>query len=190
MTPLAESYWPATHELALAETTCGGVLRAAAARWPERLALLEADGPPARRRRWTWAALLAEAEDLARVLAARYPPGTHVAIWGGNCPEWVLLQFGLALAGLVMVTINPAARAGELGWILRQSRSRGVFLQPQWRGTDLGAVLAEACREQGIAPDCVVRFDELPPFIASAPRAPALPEVDASRRARCSAITA
>ena len=40
--PLTESYWPATAEMALEPTTCGGILRAAAAAWPDAIALIEA----------------------------------------------------------------------------------------------------------------------------------------------------
>ena len=42
-------------------------------------------------------------------------------------PEWVVLQLGAALAGLVLVTVNPALRRGELAYVLRQFRSAGMF---------------------------------------------------------------
>ena len=32
----------------------------------------------------------------------------RVAVWAGNIPEWVVLEFGAALAGLTLVTVDPA----------------------------------------------------------------------------------
>ena len=98
MKTLTESYWPRSTELPLLETTCGDVLRTAAATYPERIALVEGDPDPARRRRWTYAALLTEAERAAHALLNVYAPGSHVAIWAGNSPEWIIVQYGLALA--------------------------------------------------------------------------------------------
>lgn len=177
-TPLTESCWPATGEYRLEATTCGGVLRAAAARWPEQLALIDADGPPGHRQRWTYAALSAEAERAAAALGARFEPGAHVAVWAANCPEWVILQFGLALAGLCLVTVNPALGAGELAYVLRQSRARGLFHARRYRGTDVGATIEAALSEPGVDVDHVVCMDRLPALLAEGGDATALPDPD------------
>ncbi|MEQ8493516.1 MAG: AMP-binding protein, partial [Gammaproteobacteria bacterium] len=139
MKPLQQSHWPATGEQTLLETTCGGVLHQAAAAWPTRTALIDADGPPGRRRRWTYAALAAEAEAVARVLVARLAPGSHVALWAGNSPQWVIAQLGIALAGMVLVTVNPALGRAELAYVLGQSRARALFHGGSWRGVDMQA---------------------------------------------------
>jgi fatty-acyl-CoA synthase len=55
---------------------------------------------PAARRRWSYAELLVEAEQVANALLARFEPGERVAVWANNLPEWVLLEFGAALAGV------------------------------------------------------------------------------------------
>ena len=57
------------------ETTVGGVLRAAAAGGPDLLAMVGGVPDPGLRRRWTYAGLLAEAEQAARALTARFAPG-------------------------------------------------------------------------------------------------------------------
>ncbi len=87
MAPLTESYWAATDEIALLDTTCGGILRDAARRSPQHIALIDADGPPGARRRWTYAELLRDAEHAAHALRARFEPGTHVAVWGATAPS-------------------------------------------------------------------------------------------------------
>ena len=109
----AEAYQPAEVSLPLLETTCGSVLRDAAARYPEVPALVEGVPDPAARRRWTYAGLLDDAERAARALLSRFDPGERVAVWAPNLPEWILLQFGAALAGLTLVTVNPLYRAGN-----------------------------------------------------------------------------
>ena len=78
---------------------------------------------PGQRRRWTYAELLAEAEQAARALTARFAPGERVAVWAPNLPEWVILEYAAGLAGLVLVTVNPALRPAELAYVLNQCRS-------------------------------------------------------------------
>lgn len=180
---LTESYWPLNEDLPLVETTCGGVLRAAAAAHPERIALIEGHPDAARRRRWSYAALLADAERSARALLNVFAPGDHVAVWAGNSPEWVIVQFGLALAGMVLVTVNPAYRPAELGYVLRQSRARGVFHERHYRGLDMAAAVNEALAGEGITLSQVVCLDELAGFVASNDRGAHLPSVDS--RAPC-----
>ena len=178
MSLLTESYWPPTTELALVETTCGGVLRAAAARYPEHLALVEGHPDPTRRRRWTYAALLAEAERTAGALLRVYQPGDHVAIWAGNSPEWIIVQYGLALAGLVLVTVNPAYRPAELAYVLRQSRARGVFHERNYRGVEMAAAVDEAVASEGLTLASVVCLDELSAFVAGHAGTALLPVID------------
>ena len=66
---------------------------------------------------WTYSALLADAERLGRALASRHQPGARIAIYANNIPEWVLFEFGSALAGLTLVTVNPAFRKRELLYV-------------------------------------------------------------------------
>jgi fatty-acyl-CoA synthase len=163
---LTTSYWPADPSDEVRATTVGGVLREAAAAAPDRDALVAGMPSPADRTRWTYAELLADAELTAHALLTRFEPGEHVAVWAPNIPEWVLLQYGAALAGLVLVTVNPAYQAGELEYVLRQSRAVGVFTMPEYRGNPM-AKSVEAVRA-GL-PDLreVVLFDQWPDFIAA-----------------------
>jgi fatty-acyl-CoA synthase len=123
------------------DTTVGGVLRTAAERAAGAAALVEGAPDPRDRRRWSFSDLLADSERVARALLGRFDPGDRVAVWAPNCPEWVLLEFGAALAGLTLVTVNPALRAGEVAYVLGQSRAQGVVHAPAYRGADLAATL-------------------------------------------------
>ncbi|MGE3848563.1 MAG: AMP-binding protein [Gammaproteobacteria bacterium] len=178
MRPLTESYWPAQDDIPLIETTAGDALRAAAAARPDHVALIEGHPEPARRRRWTYAELLRDAEATARALLARFEPGEHVAVWGGNSPEWIVLQYGLALAGLVLVTVNPAYRAEELGYVLKQSRARGVFHDREYRGLDMAVAVREALAGEDLSLETIVVLDDLVSFAREHDRGAALPAVE------------
>jgi fatty-acyl-CoA synthase len=136
------SHQPVGSSRPVLETTVGGVLREAAERAADVAALVEGTPDPSSRRRWSYADLLADSERVARALLGRFAPGERVAVWAPNCAEWLLLEFGAALAGLTLVTVNPALRAGEVAYVLGQSRAQGLVLAPVYRGTDLAGTLA------------------------------------------------
>jgi fatty-acyl-CoA synthase len=140
--PLTSSHWPASTSSPILGTTIGGVLRAAALREPKQPALIAGDPDPARRRQWSYAGLLADAERAARALLARFGLDDRIAVWAGNCPEWVLLEFAAGLAGLTLVTVNPAYQAEELAHVLGHARVRGVFIAAEHRGRPLPPILA------------------------------------------------
>jgi fatty-acyl-CoA synthase len=129
----------------IAEGTVGDALRLAAETWGARDALI--DGSPSPPRRWGFDALLREAEKIAGVLLGHFQVGDHVAVWAPNCPEWALLEFAAAFAGLTLVTVNPAYLEVELEYVLTQSRAIGLFTVREYRGRDLISV-AEKVRRQ------------------------------------------
>jgi fatty-acyl-CoA synthase len=139
--PLVESYWPADRAVPLMETTCGDVLRDAARSAGDAIALVSGVPDPAKRRRWTYEQLFAEAQTAARALLSRLDPGERVAVWAPNIPQWTILQFGAALAGMTLVTVNPLNRDRELTHVLRQSRAAAVFLVPEFRGVSTVEIL-------------------------------------------------
>ncbi|NWG54679.1 MAG: AMP-binding protein [Hydrogenophilaceae bacterium] len=173
---LTESYFPAQTDDVILETTVGGVLRAQAAKTPEQVALLEADIAGALGRSWTYSALLAESERLARALLSRYRPGERICVWAPNAPEWVLLEFAAALAGLTLVTANPAYRPRELKYVLDQSRAVGLFIVKEHRGNPMAEIAAEVARATPALRE-VVDMEDAVAFFAGAREAIALPEV-------------
>ncbi len=122
----------------------GDALIRAAARWGDRTALVEGIlGDDARR--WTFGELLEASTHVARALLLRFSPGEHLAVWAANSPEWIQLEFGAALAGLTLVTVNPAFRQAELAYVLRQSRAvGGIVVQPHFRSRDLLPIVTAA----------------------------------------------
>ena len=152
---------PATRDL-----TLGGLLTWAAETVPDRLAIVTGTADPTTRRSISYRELFEASTRTARALLERFQPGERVAVWAPNIPEWIMMEFGAAMAGLVLVTVNPAFRAHEVEYVLNQSNASGIFVLPEFRGNPLLATIEE------VRPRCpelreVIRFDEWDAFLAS-----------------------
>lgn len=171
---LVESYWPGDTTQPLLDVTLSDLLRAAASTCPDRVAVVEGTPDPETRRRWTYRQLLAGAERVARSLLAHFEPGERVAVYAANCPEWLLLQHGMSLAGLLLVPLNPAYKREEVAAILSSCQAAGIFFGPPFRDNDLAANV-----EATVLPHLRVRvpLSELDDFLANADAATPLPVV-------------
>src|SRR5881227_742087 len=134
---LTESYIAGPTTPAVRDVTLGQMLEQAARSSPDRLALIAGVPDPTLRRQWTYSELYTEAQRTARALLHRFKPGERIAVWEQNLPEWIMLEFGAGLAGMVLVTINPGFRTRELEYVLKQSRSAGVFVVNSFRGNPM-----------------------------------------------------
>jgi fatty-acyl-CoA synthase len=173
---LEQAYFPAQADDVVLETTVGGVLRAQALATPDAEALIEADMAGELRRRWTYAELLGDAERLAEALLTRYRPGERIAVWAPNIPEWVTLMYGAALAGLTLVTANPAYQPRELQFVLKQSGAVGLFLVCEHRGNPMARIAAEVAVEVPALRE-IVDMEDTAALFAGADLGVALPEV-------------
>ena len=95
---LTESHAHGPIEPPVRDLTIGELLREAAADSGDRIALVEGIADVSARRKWTYTELLSESERVAAALLTRFQPGDHIAIWAQNIPEWVIAEFGIALA--------------------------------------------------------------------------------------------
>ncbi|MCW2666199.1 MAG: AMP-binding protein [Frankiales bacterium] len=127
-------------DVPLLETTIGEDLRRTAARVGGREALVDVPSG----RRWSYAQLDQAVDELARALVdAGLQHGDRLGIWAPNCPEWTLLQYATARAGIVLVTVNPAYRTSELAFVLQQSGCRWLVAAPSYKTSDYRAMVAE-----------------------------------------------
>ncbi|SMH38689.1 class I adenylate-forming enzyme family protein [Azospirillum agricola] len=163
---LTESHWPADQSRPLLDWTLGDALRHAAATVPDRMALVEGRADRKEGRRWTYAGLLAESERVAAALLTRFRPGERVAFWADNVPEWLLAFYGCALAGIVLVTVNPAYKAREMRYVLEKSEAAGLFLLDGYRGYDMPAAVADV-RDTLPALRHVIRIADFADFAAA-----------------------
>lgn len=173
------AHWRADDRVAIVDLTVGDLLRRAASEAPDVVALVEGVKNPQERRRWTYAELERESETLARALVSRFEPGSRIAVWANNIPEWLFLEFGIGLAGMTLVTVNPSLRSAELLHVLRDSEASGIFLLREYRGASMQDALENV---RGQLPDLreAIYFDQLDAFGLSGDTHAALPRVSAT----------
>lgn len=95
-------------------------------------------------RRWSYAELAADVDAVAKgLLALGIAKGDRVGIWAPNCPEWTLLQYATARVGAVLVNVNPAYRAHELQYVVRQSGMRTLVSAVRHRSSEYAAMVEE-----------------------------------------------
>lgn len=126
-------------------TTIGDILRGTVSLHPDNEALVY---PPTSLRQ-TFSDFLNSCIDVAKgFMAIGVKNDDHVAVWATNIPEWVHLQFGLAMIGAVLVTVNTSYKSRELEYLLRQSDSTTL-------------ILMEACRDTNFYEEARTVFPEL-----------------------------
>jgi len=169
--PTGEQSYPPVRDV-----TLGELLREAARESGDRVALVNGVADRALRRRWTYAELLREAETVAYALLRRFQPGDRIAVCSANCPEWVILEFGAALAGMIMVPANPAYREAELAAILQDCEATALFHIDTWRSSAVGAIAASI--RDTLMPDlALISFSDWDTFLASGAEPVPLPNV-------------
>jgi fatty-acyl-CoA synthase len=173
---LTESYWPAEKSTGVRDITLPALLREAAADAPDRLALVDGVAEPSERRHWTYRELLEDVERTARALLTHFDPGDRIAFWSPNSATLIVLQQAIAMAGMQLVALNPAYRAGELEFTLKQSGARALFFIAEYRGADLTAIVKSV---HGNLPNLqtLVTGDEWDAFVATGDPTIELPEV-------------
>src|SRR5262249_52197817 len=117
----------------ISSSLLGEVLARQAAQYPDKDALIY----PELGLRWSFRQLDELAQTCARGLASLgIRKGERVALWSTNLPEWVVLFFGLAKIGAVMVTVNTLLRKHEVEYLLTQSEACTLILNQGYRDVD------------------------------------------------------
>jgi fatty-acyl-CoA synthase len=136
----APSYSHGTFDTPLLGDTIGAHFERTAARFAERPALVSRQQDV----RLTYAQLDAAIDAVAAgLLRAGIQAGDRVGIWAPNCAEWVLVQYATAKVGAILVNVNPAYRAHELEYVLRQSGMRLLISASAFKTSDYAAMIAE-----------------------------------------------
>lgn len=149
-------------DVAVLETTIGADLVATVERMGDHEALVEC----ATSRRWSYRELLADVDTVARGLAALgVTKGDRVGIWAPNCAEWTVVQYATARLGAILVNVNPAYRAHELGYVVRQSGMRTIVSAPEFKGSSFAEMIEEVRPDNPALQDVVLigeaSWDEL-----------------------------
>jgi fatty-acyl-CoA synthase len=134
------SYSHGTFDTPLLGDTIGGHFERTAARFADRDALVSRQQDV----RLTYAQLDAAIDAVAGgLLRAGIAAGDRVGIWAPNCAEWILVQYATAKIGAILVNVNPAYRAHELEYVLRQSGMRLLFSASTFKTSDYAGMIAE-----------------------------------------------
>lgn len=131
--PKGVSYVRGATDVPLLEETLGQCLDRTAAAFPDREAVVSLH----QGQRLTYQQFHARVEEAARgLLSLGVQKLDRVGVWAPNCVEWVVLQYATAKIGAVLVNLNPAYRASELSYALRQAGVSLLVLATGLKGSD------------------------------------------------------
>ena len=113
--------------------TLGQLIERIAIEFPENEALVYPD----LNIRLTYKQFNQEIDRVAKALIAlNIKKGDKVSIWSTNIPQWSVIMFSLAKIGAVLVTVNTNYRSHELGYLLKQSDSKAIFLIDKFKTSE------------------------------------------------------
>jgi len=135
----------------------GEFLRMVADREPRRSAVAWMEDGVLQTR--SYASLFDGASLMAAAISERATPGDRVAVWAQNSVDWMVLEYGAALAGAALVPLNPAFSDREVEAVVDATRPQVLFVQREFRGSPL-IDRAAALRDRGAAIGQVVDLAE------------------------------
>lgn len=115
-------------------------LRETVEKYPENEALVV----PYQNYRATYQEFWEQVEQVAKgLLSQGVKKGDRVGIWSPNRYEWVIVQFATARIGAILVNVNPAYKAAELKYALKQSEISLLIMSKGFRKTSYIDILSE-----------------------------------------------
>ncbi|MBI3452322.1 MAG: AMP-binding protein [Rhodospirillales bacterium] len=112
----------------------GDILRRAAARFPDKIALIDGE------RRMTFGELdRAAARAAGALVGLGFVKGSHVAILAPNILEYPVIYYGAARAGVVLATISVRDTPSDLAYKLDKTDIDGLFFWHELAPTVAGA---------------------------------------------------
>jgi fatty-acyl-CoA synthase len=142
--PSQKSYVHGVGLTPLSGKTIGRCFDATAERWPDHEALVVCHQGV----RWSYRELQQRVHRLAAgLLAMGLEPGDRLGIWSPNRAEWIVTQFATAMAGIILVNINPAYRLPELSYALKRVGCKALITADRFKSSDYTAMLEELLPE-------------------------------------------
>ena len=80
-------------------------------------------------------------------LALGVKPGSHVAVWATNVPQWYIAFWAATKIGAVLVTMNTAYKIAEAEYLLKQSDTHTLILIDGWRDSNYNEIIGQLCPE-------------------------------------------
>ncbi len=86
------------------------------------------------------------------LIALGVKPGSHVAIWATNIPQWYISFWAVTKIGAVLVSMNTAYKIHEAEYLLRQSDTHTLVMVEGFRDAHYAEIMAELCPELADTP--------------------------------------
>ncbi|MBR6917867.1 MAG: AMP-binding protein, partial [Clostridia bacterium] len=128
----------------LIEKTFSEVLDAAVKNFPDQLAFKYTTLDYTR----TYTEFRDDVDEFARVLVSLgVKPGSHVAIWASNVPQWYITFWATVKLGAVLVTVNTNYKIHEAEYLFRQSDTHTIVMEKGSRDSHYDEIMSELCPE-------------------------------------------
>lgn len=161
---------------ALRDETLGELIDQAAARFPDRTAIIQGET------RLSYAALHRLTERAAdHLVALGFRPSDRVVVQTPNTPEFVVLYFAMLKIGVIPIMAVPAHRAAEIDHFVGHSGAAGYVIPSRYRNFDYLA-LAREQRERHPSLKTVLVIDDGCPDAPGFVSVPKLLDREAPRR--------
>lgn len=83
----------------------------------------------------------------AALISLGVKPGSHVAIWATNVPQWFITFWATVKIGAVLVTVNTAYKIHEAEYLLRQSDTHTLVMIDGYKDSDYKQIISQLCPE-------------------------------------------
>ena len=81
------------------------------------------------------------------LLSLGVKPGSHVAVWASNVPQWYIAFWATTKIGAVLVTVNTAYKIHEIEYLLKQSDTHTLILTEGAKDINYADIIATLCPE-------------------------------------------
>ena len=126
-------------------------------RFPENEFMVYGDMRP------TYRVFLENVDRLTKsLLALGVKRGDNVAIWMGNCPEWIYVWQACASIGACLVPVNTRYRTHEVEYILKQSDSIALIMKDRFLNIEYLPILSEIVPELAKGTPGALKAEKLP----------------------------
>ncbi len=97
----------------------------------------------------TYAEFRDDVDEFARALVSLgVKPGSHVAVWATNVPQWFITFWATVKIGAVLVSVNTAYKLSEAEYLFRQSDTHTlVMIEGYKKVSNYKAIMQELCPE-------------------------------------------
>ena len=107
-----------------------------------------------------------DVDEFARALIAMgVKPGSHVAMWATNLPQWYIAFWAVTKIGAVLVSVNTAYKIAEAEYLLRQSDTHTLIMEESCRDSHYAEIIAELCPEMKTTPSGKALHSRRLPFL-------------------------